>query len=324
MKCDLSKVKELLSVPEQFILMSRQFPEQVDEALSVFDGDPEGVRQLLEQTDAIEHYARRIKIDTEAISNIAYGKLKIVAKLGELMPRGKGGRGKKNLTGTPSGLFNKDTVKTYRKVSENSSKLEEYRREVLEAIHGDDPNPPEISMSGFIRYVASDGNLKAHQNKGVVEWYTPAEYIDAARNVMGSIDVDPASNKIAQRIVKAGKFFTKDNCGLKKQWNGNIYMNPPFKADLIKAFISKLCESFQSGVTTQAIVLTNNSTDTKWWHEAASASSAICFTRGRVAFYSPAGETAAPTNGHTIFYMGGKDADFQAEFEKFGCILRSM
>ena len=34
-------------------------------------------------------------------------------------------------------------------------------------------------------------------------WHTPAEYIEAAREVMGSIDLDPASCHIAQQAVKA-------------------------------------------------------------------------------------------------------------------------
>jgi hypothetical protein len=56
------------------------------------------------------------------------------------------------------------------------------------------------------------------------EWYTPAKYIEAARAVLGSIDVDPASNNIAQRIVGAAKYYTKENSGLDKEWHGNVWL----------------------------------------------------------------------------------------------------
>jgi Protein of unknown function (DUF3102) len=40
-------------------------------------------------------------------------------------------------------------------------------------------------------------------NTGMPEWYTPPLYLDAARRVLGRIDLDPASSTVAQEAVRA-------------------------------------------------------------------------------------------------------------------------
>ncbi|MGO9046175.1 MAG: hypothetical protein ACLQFW_04700 [Xanthobacteraceae bacterium] len=62
---------------------------------------------------------------------------------------------------------------------------------------------------------------------GENEWHTPAKYLAAAREVLGEIDLDPATSKAAQEVVKAKKFFTKDDDGLKQEWHGRIWLLRP-------------------------------------------------------------------------------------------------
>ena len=229
-------------------------------------------------------------------------------------PRTGGGGGRGNKGSKPALLpFSKPTLSSYRKLAANREKLAEY-------YESSDDVP---TQTDFIRYCGADGNIKTNQNRGVVEWYTPAEYIEAARKVMGSIDVDPATNDFAQKTVDAATHYTAKDDGLAQDWAGTVWMNPPFKMPEVAQFIAKLCEAVETGDVPQAVVVTNNNTDTKWWHRAAEASSAICFTRGRVKWYNAAQPDCSPTNGQTFFYFGSRAKTFAKVFSDFGLVVNS-
>lgn len=163
----------------------------------------------------------------------------------------------------------------------------------------------------------SDGVLVG-KFTGDPEGYTPKEYIEAAREVMGSIDLDPASNEYAQQTVKAKVYYTKADDGLHQDWSGNVFLNPPYCHPEIRMFISKLLAHYSAGEISQAILLTNNNTDTQWFYDAASIASAICFTKGRINFYKPDGSTTQPVNGQTFFYFGSSIDKFKTIFTKVG------
>lgn len=60
------------------------------------------------------------------------------------------------------------------------------------------------------------------------EWYTPSPIVEAAREVMGEIELDPASHEEANRTVKAHRFFTAQDDGLKWSWLAKtVFLNPP-------------------------------------------------------------------------------------------------
>ena len=158
-------------------------------------------------------------------------------------------------------------------------------------------------------------------NTGNNEWYTPPAIIDAAREVLGGFDLDPASSEMANATVQAPLFYTAETDGLAQDWPiGRIWCNPPYATGLIGRFATRLAAEFRRGST--GIVLTNNATETAWFQELAGVSSAICFPLSRVRFLRPEGEAGAPLQGQAIFYSGDDADGFAARFASFGIVVR--
>ena len=132
---------------------------------------------------------------------------------------------------------------------------------------------------------------------------------------MGSIDLDPASSKEAQKIVRAAKYYDSKADGLTKKWKGNIWLNPPY--NIVRQFVDKLLDS----PFDQAIVLVNNATETEWFARLAERSSAMVFHTGRIRFATPEsdGEGTTPCmQGQVFLYFGGNVMQFFDEFSRYG------
>jgi phage N-6-adenine-methyltransferase len=156
---------------------------------------------------------------------------------------------------------------------------------------------------------------------GDYEWYTPAYIIEAAREVIGGIDLDPASSEVAQRTDGARHYYTRASDGINRPWRGRVWLNPPYSHDLIGKFVAKLCDHVAAGEVTDAIMVTSNQSDARWFHAAARAAERVCFTAGRVKFHRPCGEPAATSlNGSCLFYFGGEGDRFASVFGKFGIV----
>lgn len=155
-------------------------------------------------------------------------------------------------------------------------------------------------------------------NAGNNEWYTPEEYILSARSVMGDIDTDPASSNEANKVVKAARFFDAHDNGLLQDWHGRVWMNPPYAAELIGQFATKLVEHFTAGDVTQAIVLVNNATETAWFCRITEVASAVVFPKGRVRFWEPGGKPSSPLQGQALIYLGDRTQEFIEAFGRYG------
>jgi hypothetical protein len=173
-------------------------------------------------------------------------------------------------------------------------------------------NLEEASLVKALESVSGKPHV-AH-NSGENEWYTPAEYIEAARKVMGGIDLDPASSARANEIVQATKFYTKDDSGLTQPWFGRVWMNPPYSRDLLWPFCERLCDQYAEGHVDEAVVLVNNATETAAFQRMAELAAAACFPAGRIKYLNTdLVEAESPLQGQAFLYF----ASFRPQVEKF-------
>lgn len=174
------------------------------------------------------------------------------------------------------------------------------------------------------KHSEGDNDTDILRSSKSVEWYTPKKYIEAARALMGSIDLDPASTAKANKVVKAKEFFTEKDDGLQLEWCGNIFLNPPYGKDgdgvSNQAVWSRaLIEEYGNKSLKQAVLLVNAQTAEKWFQPLWDYP--ICFTDHRIKFYNDKGQQNQPTHGNVFAYLGKQTNRFVTIFSDFGRVV---
>jgi len=109
-------------------------------------------------------------------------------------------------------------------------------------------------------------------------WLTPPKLVKA----LGNFDLDPCSAEDMPWSI-ADRCYTEKDDGLAQQWEGRVFMNPPYGPKL-DPFLHKLA---QHG---NGIALVFARTETRaFFRNVWNKADAIMFLKGRVKFYRPDG-----------------------------------
>lgn len=119
-----------------------------------------------------------------------------------------------------------------------------------------------------------------------MDWLTPRSIVDE----LGPFDMDPCTPHVMPWRT-AARMLTSDDDGLKTQWIGRVWLNPPYGRD-IGAWVRKLAEHGDG------IALTFARVDTAWWARWVwPTADAVLFPVGRITFCLPTGDAAGNNSG---------------------------
>lgn len=169
---------------------------------------------------------------------------------------------------------------------------------------------PWVPLDGI---PAPDPRLKVFGSAKTDEHNTPEFITDAARAVMGGIDLDPMSNAIANCIIRAHQIYIKTDDGLSKPWLGRIWLNPPFS--LADRAVPKLIASYESGDVFEAIILLKSAVETKRY-QLLYPYPFVEFNK-RVNYISPENKYGAPF-ATVLFYLGPNFPRFRQIMSAYG------
>lgn len=163
------------------------------------------------------------------------------------------------------------------------------------------------------------------------EWYSPHEFVDAARKVLGSIELDPASCAKANEVVKAERYYAKEDDGLIQPWVARtLWCNPPYgrlgddrQRGVTELWAHRLIREYECGNVEQAVLLVNAYVYKVWF--APLLSYPICFPKGRLAFWNDQNKTGRSPHASALVYFGANIQRFVDVFDPaFGSVVQRI
>lgn len=165
----------------------------------------------------------------------------------------------------------------------------------------------------------SDNAQAINQDSGNYEYYTPPEIVEAAREVMHGIFLDPASSYQANKKIRALLWYGEKENGLDQEWIGRVWMNHPFSRINNPLWINKLISEYKKGNVKEACCITYAATSEVWFQPLLQFPQ--CFLSPRTNYYLPDGtKKKGVTKGSVVTYLGPNILNFRRVFSDLGVV----
>lgn len=157
--------------------------------------------------------------------------------------------------------------------------------------------------------------MGSHQSTNMISdtWLTPIEIVEA----LGDFDLDPCT-PIEMPWKTAENRYTIIDDGLAQDWEGRVWMNPPYSREAVK-WLRKMANHNNS------IALVFARTETSWFYETIwNKASGLLFLEGRLYFHKGDGTRAKANAGapSVLVAYGEENAQILKNSEIKGCFIR--
>lgn len=127
-------------------------------------------------------------------------------------------------------------------------------------------------------------------------WSTPQDFFDKLNDEF-HFTLDTAA---IPENAKCERFFTPEDDGLSKRWDGVVWCNPPYCRQTGK-WVKKAYEESEKGTT--VVMLLPCRPDVSWFHDYILGKAEIRFIRGRLKFGGS--KNSAPFPSMVVVFRGG-------------------
>jgi site-specific DNA-methyltransferase (adenine-specific) len=109
-------------------------------------------------------------------------------------------------------------------------------------------------------------------------WSTPQDFYDLLNREF-NFTLDPCASDDNH---KTERYLTEKDDGLKQEWHGSVYCNPPYSQ--IKEWVKKAYEESKKDYCDRVVLLVPARPDTRYWYNYVSQAYEVRFLKGRLKF----------------------------------------